>query len=201
MGAEEAGTKQRNEKVSDFVSERGYFAWRDKLQHKDFIGKRGFSNLISPFLETIKNRGWHLFSEHKNSGFADVVKEFYSNMVGLRENTVYVKGEWISFSRERINETFNPKEEKDGSKFKKLLKESEYQKIVNFLTYRKGKWKATRKTPYEAITRGSLTKEAKVWFYFVSSVLLPSKHLSIVRNNEIILLYALLKGYKINVAS
>ena len=29
--------------------------------------------------------------------------------------------------------------------------------------------------------------------------LLPSKHLSIVRRNEAILLYALLKGYKINV--
>ena len=55
------------------------------------------------------------------------------------------------------------------------------------------------KTPYESIARGSLTKEAKVWFYFVSSVLLPSKHLSKVRKNEAILLYALPKGYKINV--
>ena len=44
-----------------------------------------------------------------------------------------------------------------------------------------------------------LTKEAKVWFYFVSSVLLPSKHLSTVRRNKAILFYALLKGYKINV--
>ena len=33
---------------------------------------------------------------------------------------------------------------------------------------------------------------------FLSSVLLPSKHLSTVRRNEAIL-YALLKGYKINV--
>ena len=45
----------------------------------------------------------------------------------------------------------------------------------------------------------ALTEEAKVWFYFVSSVLLPSKHLITVRRNEAILLYALLKGYKINV--
>ena len=42
-------------------------------------------------------------------------------------------------------------------------------------------------------------EEAKVWFFFVSSVLLPSNHLSIVRKNEAILLYASLKGYKINV--
>ena len=44
-----------------------------------------------------------------------------------------------------------------------------------------------------------MTEEAKVWFYFISSVLMPSKHLNTVRREEAILLYALLKGYKINV--
>ena len=130
------------------MSESVYFDWRDKLQLKDFIGKRGFSKLISPFLETIEKRGCHLFNEHKNPGFTDVVKEFYLNMVGLREKTFYVRGKWIYFSRERIKETFNLKEQKDGSKFKKLLKELEYQKSVDLLTYGKGKWKAIRKTPY-----------------------------------------------------
>ena len=70
---------------------------------------------------------------------------------------------------------------------------------MDLLTARKGKWKAIKKTPYESISRGDLTEEAKVWFNFISSVLLPSKHLSIVRRNEAILFYALLKGYKINV--
>ena len=57
--------------------------------------------------------------------------------------------------------------------------------------------KGTKETP--SIARGDLTEEAKVWFYFISSVLRPSKNLSIVRREEAILLYALLKGYKINV--
>ena len=52
--------------------------------------------------------------------------------------------------------------------FKKLLKELEYKKILDLLTDGKGKWKATRKTLHESIARGSLTKEARVWFYFVS---------------------------------
>ena len=55
-----------------------------------------------------------------------------------------------------------------------------------------------RKTPHESIAKGSLIEEAKVWFFFVSSVLLLS-NLNTVRKNEAILLYALLKGYKINV--
>ena len=94
---------------------------------------------------------------------------------------------------------FNLKVQKDGSKLKKLLKEPDYQNIVDLLTTRKGKWKGTKKTLYKSISRGDLTEEAKVWFYFISSFLLPTKHLSIVRRDETILLYALLKGYKINV--
>ena len=72
------------------------------MHHRDFIGKRGFSRLISPFQEVIEKKGWHLFCEHKALGFVDVVKEFYSNMVGMKERTVYVRGQWISFTREKM---------------------------------------------------------------------------------------------------
>ena len=63
----------------------------------------------------------------------------------------------------------------------------------------KGEWSSTKKNPYESIARELLTKEAKVWFYFIGSVLVPSKHLSAIHQEEAILLYVLLKGYKINV--
>ena len=88
---------------------------------------------------------------------------------------------------------------KDGAKFKKLQKEPEFHNMVEFLTNGKGEWSSTKKNPYESIARESLIEEVKVWFYFIGSVLLPSKHLSIVCQEEAILLYALLKGYKINV--
>ena len=50
-----------------------------------------------------------------------------------------------------------------------------------------------------SIARGSLIKQAKVWFYFICSVILPSKHLSTVREKEAILLYAIFNGYKFGV--
>ena len=53
----------------------------------------------------------------------------------------------------------------------------------------------------QSIAKGNLTEEAKVWFYFICSVLMPSKNLSTVRREEAFLLYALLKGYKINVGN
>ena len=99
--------------------------------------------LISSFREVIDRRGWSLFCKHKPIGFAAVVREFYANTVGKKNKTVYVRGKWISFDSEAINKTYNLKELKDGSKFKKLHKELEYQKIVELLTDGKGKWKST----------------------------------------------------------
>ena len=93
---------------------------------KDFIGERGFMKLISPFREVIEKRGWNLFYEHKPAGFAILVCEFYANIVAKKEKTCYVKGQWISFDREAINKTFNLKELKDGSKFKKMQNEPDF---------------------------------------------------------------------------
>ena len=128
-----------------------YVAWRDKLQHKDFIGERGFSKWISPFKEIVKSKGWHLFSEHKASGFVDVIKEFYANMMGIKDKAMYVRGKWISFGREKINQTYNLQERKNGSKLKKLVEALDFQKIVNLLIDGKQTWNATRKNPHESI--------------------------------------------------
>ena len=80
-----------------------------------------------------------------------------------------------------------------------MVENPDHEKIIDLLTAGHGKWElATRKNPHYAINRGSLTKEGKVWFYFLSSVILPTKHLCVVREQEAIILYALLKGYKMN---
>ena len=114
----------------------------------------------------------------------------------MKEDSVYVKGIWVPMGHERINEVFQIKDPKNGSKYKKLLKEPNHEKIVDFLTGGKWKWSSTKKNPHESINRGSLIEEAKVWFYFIASVIIPTKHLSIIREQEAIILYALLKGYK-----
>ena len=103
-----------------------------------------------------------------------------------------------SHEHERINEVFQIKDHKNGSKYKKLLKEPNHEKIVEFLTVGKGKWNATKKNPHESINRGSLIEEAKVWFYLISYVIIPTKHLSTIREQEAFILYAILKGYKLD---
>ena len=74
----------------------------------------------------------------------------------LRQRTVDI------FQQGEMYETFNLKERKNGSKFKRLVKEPDYQKIVDMLTYGKGKWRSIKKNPHESIARGSLIEEAKV---------------------------------------
>ena len=63
-----------------------------------------------------------------------MVKQFYANMVVMKDKTIYVRGKWISFNREQIQQTYNLKEMKNGSKFKKLVKEPNFQEIVDLLT-------------------------------------------------------------------
>ena len=169
------------------------------LKDRSFIAERAFTNIISPFAEVLERKEWQLLAEHKESSCASLVKEFYANMVEKEGKRVYVRGQWVEFSREKINILFNLSVKKDGSKFKKQLKEPEHQKIVDLLTTEKGEWRGTKINPFRSIARGDLTEEAKVWFYFINSVLRPSKHLSTTGKEEAILLYALLKGYKINV--
>ena len=66
--------KSSEQKAGDWVSDMAYIAWRDKLQHIDFIRERGFNKWVSPFQELVDSKGWHLFYENKALGFLDVVK-------------------------------------------------------------------------------------------------------------------------------
>ena len=159
--------------MDELVSNRAYEIMQRKMMKKDFIGERGFKQLIPPFREVIRKRGWSLLCEHHSIGFAALEREFYSNLVGRKEKACYIRGKWISIGIKEINKAFRVSEQKDESKFKKIKKDPDHQKIMELLAVGKGEWNDTKKNPFDSISRGLLTKEAKVWFYFVSSVLRP----------------------------
>ena len=60
-------------------------------------------------------------------------------MMEMKEDSVYVRGIWVPMGHERINEVFQIKDPKNGSKYKKLLREPNHERIVDFLTAGKGK--------------------------------------------------------------
>ena len=196
---EEQPESKITEEEKDYISQEAKELWNKVMADKEFVCERGFGKLIFPFSEVMKKRGWEFFCEHKAPKFAALAREFYAKMVGMKDDSVYVRGVWVPFDDRRINEVFKLRDFKHGSKYKKFLENPNYEKIVSLLTGGEGKWEVTKKNSHHAIKRGALTKEAKVWFYFICSVIVPTKHLCSVREQEDILLYAFLKEYKMNI--
>ena len=129
-----------------------------------------------------------------------MVKDFYSNLVGRKNRTVFVRGVWVPYGAKAINKAYGMAGHKHGSKFKKLLENPDFEKIAKKLTDGRAQLRQEKGGP-KTLNKGSLTEEAKVWFYFLASVLVPTRHLSTVREQEVIMLYAILKGYKMNIGT
>ena len=117
--------------------------------------------------------------------------------MGRKDNSVYVRGFWVSYGAKTINEMYGMEGQKHGSKYKKMIDNPNREKIARKLTDGKVKW-GQGKREQKAINRGDLIEEAKLWFYFMASIMVPTKHVCTVREQEAIILYAMLKGYKIN---
>ena len=192
--------KAREEDIEDFVSEEAYSNWKKHYANKGFVAERRFKNPITPFKEMIEKRGWKALCTHQRSGYAAVVREFYSNLVGRKDNTVFVRGVWVPYGAKAINQVYGMVGHKHGSKFKKLLENPDLKKISEKLTDGKAQLRQEKGGP-KTLNKVSLTEEAKVWFYFLASVLVPTRHLSTVREQEAVLLYAIPKGYKLNVGT
>ena len=177
----EHAEEEATEDDKDFISKEAHELWNKILFDKDFVSERGFGKLISPFSKVVEKRGWGFFCEHKAPGFSALAREFYANMVGMKEDSVYVRGVLAPFGHRQINEMFKLRELKHGSKYKKMVENHNYEKILNMLTAGKGKWEATKKNSHQEIKRGTLIEEAKVWFYFIYSVVIATKHLCSIR--------------------
>ena len=153
--------KEITEEEKDFISQEAKELWNKVMYDKEFVCERGFGKLISPFSEVIKKRGWEFFYEHKAPGFSDLARELYANMVGMKDDSAYVRGVWVPFDDRRINEVFKLRDFKHGSKYKKLLENPNYEKIVNRLTRGEGKWEVTKKNPPPCHKKGSSHRRGK----------------------------------------
>ena len=91
----------------DFVSIEAHALWNKLFADIGFISDKGFGKLISPFSEIIEKKGWDFFYKQKAPSFAALAREFYSNMVEIKEDSVYVQGVWVPFGHKRINEYFS----------------------------------------------------------------------------------------------
>ena len=80
--------EEETESDKDFVSAEAKDLWNRLLADKGFVSERGFGKMISPFYEIIEKRGWESFCAHSGLGFSALAREFYANMVGMREDSL-----------------------------------------------------------------------------------------------------------------
>ena len=165
--------KQQEEEEDEFVSEEAFSIWKKHYAGKGFVGERGFSQLISLFKELIEQRGWGKFCKHQKSGYAAVVREFYSNLVRRKDNSVFVRGVWVPNGAETINETYGMEGQKHGSKYKKIANNPNREKIARKLTDGKVKWGQGRGEK-KIINRGDLKQRygfiSWLLFWFLPSM-------------------------------
>ena len=186
---EKVEVEAREDRV--LFSDGGAKNFKEILAKKGIIGERGFNEIMSPFEEEIERRGWGKICKHPGEGRIVLVREFYANLEDRKNLTCYVRGKWVPFGERTISQLFELKEVGDCSEHEELEKNPNLEKIANKVTRGRGEWQSTLTIPHAYLYKGNLTKVSKVWFYFLNSVMKPSKHVSIVRQDRALLLYAL----------
>ena len=126
------------------------------------------------------------------------MKEFYTNLGGRRNLMCYVKGRWVPFREKAISQLFVIRQGGDCTEYE-LQKSPNFEEISKEITGGQGEWQRTKIISNAFLNKGNLIEINKVWFHQVNSVLKPSKHVSIVRQDHALLLYALVKGYAVTV--
>ena len=85
----------------------------------------------------------------------------------------------MSFDSVTIKNYFELEDE-DSEEYRTLYLELNYDLILKKLTNGKSKWKKRTSNQVQSFLMTRLTDIAKSWLYFVSSKLIPTKHISIV---------------------
>ena len=83
--------------------------------------------------------------------------------------------------------------------YDQLRESPKFEEIVKELKNGLGQWQRTKTIHKAYINKGDLAEVVKVWFYFVNFVLTTFEHVSTVRQDCAILLYALVKWFSLQV--
>ena len=137
-------------------------------------------------------------SQHIEPGRRALVKEFYSNLGERKDLTCYVRGRWIPFKERAISQILGLRQVGEYAEYEQLQKSPCFEEIAQELTNGLGQWQRTKTIINTYINRGDFTETNKVWFYLINSVFKPSKHVSTMRQDCILLLYALVKGFELD---
>lgn len=128
--------------------------------------------------------------------------EFYANwLTEIKYKTVPVRWKDVRFSTRILNEVLRTPH-CNADLFNELKDKPPYRAIHHTLCgfEPSAKWEKRKDTRrYNTLHFANFNQVAHVWSKIVCSVLLPSKHLTNVIRDRVVLVYMLMKGMSINV--
>ncbi|KAK8597241.1 hypothetical protein V6N13_001882 [Hibiscus sabdariffa] len=186
-----AVVRERHDKIvaaENRWEEQGFF-FDDSLENyglEDIIYKRLF------------DLGWLRFGRQLARANLNWVMEFYAhNAAG--EDTVTVRGRKVPANSATINNILDlPNDSPNIYELIIILEDEDLDTIKDQLCEQGTKWNIKGKNP-KIISRPHLQPEAKLWNTFVKRNLMPTSHNQIVDRTRLVLINAILTGYKFNV--
>ncbi|KAK8578696.1 hypothetical protein V6N13_141980 [Hibiscus sabdariffa] len=146
----------------------------------------------------LNDLGWFRFARQPARANLNWVLEFYtSNAAG--EDTVTVRGRRVPANSDTINSILDlPNDSPSIYELIDVLEEEDLDTIKDQLCEPGTAWNVQGKNP-KTISRPHLQPEAKLWNTFVKRNLMPTSHNQTVDRTRLVLINAIITGYKFNV--
>ena len=80
--------------------------YNSSLRTRKVIPKRGFTVPNAYCERILHHKGRATFISHPTAGMFQVFREFYVNVLFHQDHTCWVRGKWVSFNPQTINEYY-----------------------------------------------------------------------------------------------
>uniref|UniRef100_A0A803Q2X6 Putative plant transposon protein domain-containing protein n=1 Tax=Cannabis sativa TaxID=3483 RepID=A0A803Q2X6_CANSA len=160
----------------------------------------GIPLVFEPIREQVIIRRWTKFADVTERNNQTLALEFFANWPERKDEKVKVRGVEVPVSTAAIHALYNLQTFTwEEQQLKKLIEEKklDYEDIAETLGYPGLRFHEYDGEPYQ-LYRCELNPVAKAWLYFVSARLMPSKHYSNAQIDRLKFVYAIMKGFNLN---
>lgn len=146
----------------------------------------------------IKEHEWEAFTQQPSAPVLEVVKEFYANAIEAEGDVVQVQGKNVSFDPASISAYFCLRDLTANKYSKYRDGGNQWHKALKCLCRPGAIWETQLSAEFHIAT-SELSRYGLAWFSFICSRLLPTTKVTEVNKDRASLLYAIVKGKKIDV--
>ncbi|KAM6597893.1 hypothetical protein CsatA_008417 [Cannabis sativa] len=184
-----------------------------RLKNRAYIEDRGIEFPENPLrrqprFETIRAQiermKWGSFVDTRGRANVTMACEFLANWPDRRNGEVKVRGKKVPATADAFNVMFSvPDYTREEQRLRIIEEEEQFDMVdvaetVGFPGLRFHDNDGTEGSP-NILYRCEINPVAKTWLYFVSARLVPNKHFSDVQMDRLKYVYAIMKGYNINI--